>query len=555
MRRFLLPAFVLPLSLSLSSPAATPVNPRLDPAAREVLDYLASVYGRKQLSGYNVYVHTPDDYEQTGKQAAVWGRDIRWLGDCEEAIDHAKRHRYILTLHWHWFFAGDSAWTQKRKTPVDVGKLVTPGTNEHWLLLKELDATADTLQKFEDAGIPILWRPLHEIDGGWFWWTDKENPQNTAKLWQIMFDHFTNKRKLHNLIWVYSAGVGRKTVAQREGYYPGAEFVDISGIDIYGVDFQTADPKYHQYWNVMTEVSPGKMLACGEGDAMPDPDRTEAGTLPNWLWVLPWWGAPSGRRPASWATRAMRHDHIITLDELPAFGKGNIAPHVGILKPLDDGTAWFEDQPPAIEAFAVDRDGKIARVDFYAGNTKVGTDDSAPYTLTWQGAPAGLHEVTAVATDDAGATSRSNKIRMTVGMVDLAHGKPTSASSGDNASAAVDGKFFTCWSSAKNDSEWIQIDLGEAHAIDRVHLHWGWKIHAVEFAIDVTTSSPTEADSWTEVASVTGRPYQAWEAVDRLRFAETRARFVRLRMNKRPRGQSWGGYQLAAIEVPVRADD
>ncbi|MFH1918817.1 MAG: hypothetical protein ABIP48_02875 [Planctomycetota bacterium] len=75
--------------------AGEPVNPNLSPAARDVLNYLNSVYQKKVLAGYNVYVHTPDDYEQTGKQAAIWGRDIRWLGDAQEIAQHAKRHRVI----------------------------------------------------------------------------------------------------------------------------------------------------------------------------------------------------------------------------------------------------------------------------------------------------------------------------------------------------------------------------------------------------------------------------------------------------------------------------
>ena len=111
--------------------AGDPVNPNLSAEGRQVLDYLDSTYQKQVLAGYNVYVHTPDDYEQTGKQAAIWGRDIRWLGDVREIAQHAKRLRYILTLHWHWHFDEDSAWTGKRKTPADVGKIITPGTTEH----------------------------------------------------------------------------------------------------------------------------------------------------------------------------------------------------------------------------------------------------------------------------------------------------------------------------------------------------------------------------------------------------------------------------------------
>lgn len=544
-------ATILALAIPLACTATEPANPKLDPVAREVLAYLDSVYGKKVLSGYNVYPHTPDDYGQTGRQAAIWGRDIQWLGDCDEVIAHAHRHRYILTLHWHWFFDGDSAWTNKRKTPVDLGKLVTPGTPEHAQLLKELHATADTLQRFEDAGIPILWRPLHEIDGGWFWWTDKKDPSRTAALWRIMFDLFTRERGLDHLIWVYSAGVGKKTVKERQPFYPGGEYVDISGIDIYGVDYQTADPKYGEYFDTMAAVSPGKMLACGEADALPDPDLTAAGTLPGWLYVLPWWGAPSNRRPAEWARRSMRHDHVVTIGQLPAFGKGNIAPHVDILNPPDDGSAWFADTPATIEADAIDRDGHVTRVDFFAGDRQIGSDATAPYTCTWSAAPAGLHEITAVATDDTGATSRSNRIRITTGMTDLARGRPVTASSGENANQAVDGSYFSVWSAAKDDTASIQVDLGRRRAIDRVHLHWGWKIHPAEFSIDVANEHPGEPSSWTEVATITDRPYQSWEAIDQVRFPATEARHVRLRARKRAPGQNWGGYQLAAFEVPV----
>ena len=531
-----------------------PVNPNLSPTAREVLDYLGAVYQNGTLCGYNVYVHTPDDYEQTGMQAAIWGRDIRWLGDPAEIVAHAKRHRYILTLHWHWFFDDDSAWTGKRKRKVDVGKVVTPGTPEHTQAMAEIAAAADTLQVFEDADVPVLWRPLHEIDGGWFWWTDKETPENTARLWRMMYEYLTQARKLDNLIWVYSAGVGNKNAEYRQRFYPGSEYVDISGIDIYGVDFREDVEKYRQYYNVMSEVSPGKMLACGECDAIPDPAKTQAGTLPKWLYALPWWGAPSARRPADWATFTMRHDFIVTLDEIPAFGAGNIAPHVGILEPRDDGSAWYAADAVAIEAYAVDRDGKIAQVRFYADDRLIGTDDTPPYTVTWSDATPGCYDLRAEAVDDAGDKTMSNTVRVGVGLTDVARGRPVVVSSGKSPQDAVDGNYHTVWSSDKSDDEWIYADLGSVRLIDRVNLLWGWKIHAEDYSIDVARDEPDRADSWTTVHSETGCAYRSWEATYRIRFTRTPARYVRLHARKRAGRQTWGGYQLAALEVPVPAN-
>jgi mannan endo-1,4-beta-mannosidase len=531
-----------------------PVNPNLSPTSRKVLEYLDSVYQKNTLCGYNVYVHTPDDYEQTGMQAAIWGRDIRWLGNPAEIAAHAKRYRYILTLHWHWFFNEDSAWTAQRKSKVDVGKMVTPGTQEYKQAMIEMAAVADKLQVFEDSDIPVLWRPLHEIDGGWFWWTDKEKPENTAKLWRMMYNYLTNTRKLDNLIWVYSAGVGNKTTEYRSRFYPGNDYVDISGIDIYGVDFRKEVDKYREYYNVMSKVSPGKILACCECDAIPDPVKMQSGKLPKWLYALPWWGTPSNRRPTYWTVFTMRHDFIVTLDEIPAFGEGNIAPRTGILEPLDDGSAWYVDKPCVIKAYAVDRDGKVARVSFYADDRLIGTDDTPPYTFTWSDAPSGCYNIRTEAVDNIGEKTTSNTVRVCIGLVDLARGRPVVVSSGNSPENAVDGNYYTAWSSGKSDDEWIYVDLGSVRQIDRVNLLWGWKIHAQDYSIDVATAEPQKAESWKTIFSQTDCTYQTWKATYHISFETTPARYVRMHAKKRAGRQTWGGYQLAAFEVPISCE-
>jgi hypothetical protein len=301
----------------------------------------------------------------------------------------------------------------------------------------------------------------------------------------------------------------------------------------------------------MSRVSPGKMLACGECDAIPDPNLMQQGTLPKWLYALPWWGAPSQRRPADWAVKTMRHDFIVTLDELPTFGKGNIAPHVGILSPLDDGSARFVNEPVNVNAYAADRDGKIRRVDFYADDRLVGSDETAPFHFAWENAPPGCYDLTVVAIDDEDEQSRSNKVRTLVGLVDIARGKQVVASSGESPHNAVDGDYYSAWASAKSDDQWVYVDLGDTYRVDQVNLLWGWKIHAADFAIDVAVRDPTVPGSWTKVCSVTERAYQTWEATDRVRFEPTAARYVRLRAMKRAGNQTWSGYKLAAMEIPV----
>ncbi len=69
----------------------------------------------------------------------------------------------------------------------------------------------------------------------------------------------------------------------------------------------------------------------------------------------------------------------------------------------------------ALGANASDTDGTVASVAFYDGNALIGTDSSAPYTATWTPASGGTHSITAVATDNDGASTRSSVVSVTVG--------------------------------------------------------------------------------------------------------------------------------------------
>jgi hypothetical protein len=118
-------------------------------------------------------------------------------------------------------------------------------------------------------------------------------------------------------------------------------------------------------------------------------------------------------------------------------------------------------------------------------------------------------------------------------MVDLARGKPVTASSGKSPEAAVDGDYFTSWSAEKRDDAWLYVVLGAVRKIDRVNLLWGWKIHPSAFTVDVARGDPDRAGSWTTVRRVTDRPYVTWEATDRVRFQPVEARYVRVSATKR----------------------
>lgn len=92
------------------------------------------------------------------------------------------------------------------------------------LLMADIDAIAEQLLILKEAKVPVLFRPLHEASGGWFWW-GASGPEAYKELYRLLYDRLTNEYGLDNLIWVWNG--------QDAEWYPGDEYVDIIGEDIY----------------------------------------------------------------------------------------------------------------------------------------------------------------------------------------------------------------------------------------------------------------------------------------------------------------------------------
>jgi hypothetical protein len=108
-----------------------------------------------------------------------------------------------------------------------------------------------------------------------------------------------------------------------------------------------------------------------------------------------------------------------TADFIPPQSGGNIRPRVSLIGPIDGTNILLEAVPAVLPlmASASDYDGTIANVAFYAGGTKLGQATSSPYTLSWTNPATGTYQVTAVATDNLGASTVSAPV--TVSLVTL----------------------------------------------------------------------------------------------------------------------------------------
>jgi mannan endo-1,4-beta-mannosidase len=140
-------------------------------------------------------------------------------------------------------------------------------TTEYRQLLQDLSFAADKLQILQQAGVPVLFRPFHEMNKtaghSPFWWAARD-PAKYRQLWNITHDYLVKTRGLKNLIFVWSpyewdGAYGGDPWA----YYPGANRVDVVAVDIYN-----GNP-YHpaRFYTDLAGYNKPRMLA--ECDKMP----------------------------------------------------------------------------------------------------------------------------------------------------------------------------------------------------------------------------------------------------------------------------------------------
>lgn len=305
----------LALAAAATSAAPAPVTPDASPEARAVLAYLYEQFGKKTLSGqmYAPWART-DETElmksTTGKYPAIRGQDLIHESangrEIQQAIAWWKAGG-IPTIMWHWGAPTLGEGYEASKGTIDVSKCFVAGTPENKAMRADLERIADHLQVLRDAHVPVLWRPMHENDGGWFWY-GKGGAANFRRLWQTMFDYFAKERKLDNLIWVMC-----HSGTPKADWNPGPGYVDLAGGDTYA---GSNDPQLGIFNTVKTiygSTMPKTLHECG---ILPDPDRAFAQGA-TWSWWMLWHTSYAENHNRDELRRIYSHDLIVTRDELP----------------------------------------------------------------------------------------------------------------------------------------------------------------------------------------------------------------------------------------------
>jgi mannan endo-1,4-beta-mannosidase len=229
----------------LTAASIEPANTNANQKARAILAYfheLSAKTERPMLSGQFTEFGRGASrrlldqiHEKTGKWPAMVGFDYADFsnGSLTWEIPNRLAREYwkqggLITVSAHVYNPANPKGGGQRDAGVDLKTLLSEGTPTHDRWMQELDLLAKALDELQKASVVVLWRPFHEMNGGWFWWGAKE-PETFIAVWRHMFHYFTNTKKLNNLLWVYGPNHGQRTAA----YYAGDRYVDIVGLDAY----------------------------------------------------------------------------------------------------------------------------------------------------------------------------------------------------------------------------------------------------------------------------------------------------------------------------------
>jgi mannan endo-1,4-beta-mannosidase len=257
-----------------------------------------------------------DSHEVTGAYPVVLGSDFHYYLDKSEtekgyhteAVKWAYQQGFIVTFDWHISARNTSSYTCSG-SPVNLAKNIANGNtngDRDWYLA-ELDKVIDIINNdlvVNEEKIPIVFRPLHEMNGNWFWWgaaCSGFTPTDYRALYQLTVDYVKARTNSVLFCWSPNSPVNSSILSN---YYPGDAYVDIVGLDMYEI---TASP-FRQYMGALVDFAgvhnkvavlseTGYRNDTGNGDAaarywndsvLPAIVNDPSGKALNIAWALTW---------------------------------------------------------------------------------------------------------------------------------------------------------------------------------------------------------------------------------------------------------------------------
>lgn len=265
-----------------------PVDPGATPQTRALYQHLKNLrgimFGHEDDLAYGTnWKGIPgksDVKDVAGSYPAIYGWDVSHIGEAKniDRVDFDSMRTWIqqgydrggvITISWHMRnpVTGRSPWDTTRAVTQ-----VLPGGPLNGFYKSRLDTFAAFIRTLKDPKnnkimIPVIFRPFHELNGGWFWWgRDHATRRQIKKLWQFTVHYLRDVKHLHNLLYAYNTDVFNSKAEYLERY-PGNDYVDIMGYDDYhSVISDSMRPVFVHRLHMLVEMARarGKVAALTE---------------------------------------------------------------------------------------------------------------------------------------------------------------------------------------------------------------------------------------------------------------------------------------------------
>lgn len=270
------------------SPEGNLCDKNASESAAKLYELICSQNGKAVLSAQHCAQGSDAElesvYGMTGKYPAIrFGELMDYSagidsGDIELSLDWAERGG-IVGYSWYWPMNGscyadktgfklENAVTELEVATMEVDALsqrLEAGTlsAETLAVIGGIDLAAQQLKRLDEAGMPVIFRPLPEASGQKFWWSvDRES---YLWLYELIYERMTLYWQLDGLIWVWNG--------EDPEWYVGDELCDIVSLDVYYRPDSAANGRSGVNYLISAyEISDKKPIAMSECDFLPNPD-------------------------------------------------------------------------------------------------------------------------------------------------------------------------------------------------------------------------------------------------------------------------------------------
>lgn len=271
-------------------------NKEAGKSAKKLMKFLTDNYGKYTISGQYVSDETNKEtdliYQTTGKYPVIRFSAMHNSGNSFDStfrnIDACAdwyRKGGIVGLMWYWEAPSEKKPSVYAKetdfrlsdavTDIDIATLSQEEirglygegriSGQCYGLILDIDNMAGQLMSLKNKGVPVLWRPLHEASGDWFWW-GADGTDAYKWLWNLMYKRYTEYFELDNLIWVWN-GQSEESLVDKKTF-------DIASLDIYLSPEKEYGSRYEQFLALQKIVGKDKLIALSECSSVPDIDKS-----------------------------------------------------------------------------------------------------------------------------------------------------------------------------------------------------------------------------------------------------------------------------------------